>query len=171
MVTATSTATPTAERTTEIHWETRLFSGRSAPSVAAVPAASATVDDLVDEARAAYHRISPRAAYQLLLHDRAVLVDIRPEAQRRAEGEVDPALRPVVIERNVLEWRLDPRSAARLPWTSYETRVLVLCQEGYASSLAAATLVRMGLNRATDVVGGLRAWREAGLPLAERAAA
>ena len=114
MVTATSTATPTAERTTEIHWETRLFSGRSAPSVAAVPAASATVDDLVDEARAAYHRISPRAAYQLLLHDRAVLVDIRPEAQRRAEGEVDPALRPVVIERNVLEWRLDPLSARRL---------------------------------------------------------
>ena len=65
----------------------------------------------------------------------------------------------------------DPRSAARLPWTSYETRVLVLCQEGYASSLAAATLVRLGLNRATDIVGGLRAWREAGLPLAERVAA
>ena len=82
-----------------------------------------------------------------MLHGRAVLVDIRPEAQRRAEGEVDPALRPVVIERNVLEWRLDPRSTARLPWASYETRVLVLCQEGYASSLAAATLVRLGLTR------------------------
>ena len=88
------------------------------------------------------------------------------EAQRRAEGEVHPELRPVVLERNVLEWRLDPRSAARLPWVTDETRVLVLCQEGYASSLAAATLVRLGLTRATDVVGGLRAWREAGLPLA-----
>jgi rhodanese-related sulfurtransferase len=58
-----------------------------------------------------------------------------------------------------------------LPWASYETPVLVLCQEGYASSLAAATLVRLGLTRATDVVGGLRAWREAGLPLARRQAA
>ena len=169
MVTATSTLT--AERTTAIHWETRLFASRSAPAAVAAPTAAATVDDLLDEARAAYQRISPRAAYQLLLHERAVLVDIRPEAQRRAEGEVDPALRPVVIERNVLEWRLDPRSAARLPWTSYEARVLVLCQEGYASSLAAATLVRLGLTRATDVVGGLRAWREAGLPVAERIAA
>jgi rhodanese-related sulfurtransferase len=115
--------------------------------------------------------MSARAAYQLLLHGRAVLVDIRPEAQRQAEGEVDPALRPVVVERNVLEWRLDPRSAARLPWTSYDTRVLVLCQEGYASSLAAATLVRLGLTRATDIVGGLRAWRDAGLPLAADAVA
>jgi rhodanese-related sulfurtransferase len=71
------------------------------------------------------------------------------------------------VERNVLEWRLDPRSADRLPWTSYDTRVLVLCQEGYASSLAAATLVRLGLTRASDIVGGLRAWRDAGLPVAE----
>jgi rhodanese-related sulfurtransferase len=165
------TATAGAERTTAIHWETRLFAGRSGRPAVADPVAPATVDDLLDEARAAYQRISPRAAYQLMLHDRAVLVDIRPEARRRAEGEGGPALRPVVIERNVLEWRLDPRSAARLPWTSYEARVLVLCQEGYASSLAAATLVRLGLTRATDVVGGLRAWREAGLPLAERAAA
>jgi len=163
--------TQTAERAAAIHWETRLFSSPAAPAPAAVRTSSMTVDDLVEEARAGYQRISPRAAYQLVLHGRAVLVDIRPEAQRRAEGEVDPALRPVVIERNVLEWRLDPRSTARLPWASYETRVLVLCQEGYASSLAAATLVRIGLTRATDVVGGLRAWREAGLPLAETAAA
>jgi rhodanese-related sulfurtransferase len=84
---------------------------------------------------------------------------------------VDPALAPVVIERNVLEWRLDPRSSARLPWAAYDARVLVLCQEGYASSLAAAALVRLGLTGATDVVGSLRAWREAGLPLAERAVA
>ncbi|HEU5000198.1 MAG TPA: rhodanese-like domain-containing protein [Lapillicoccus sp.] len=162
--------TATAERTTAIHWETRQFAGSSvAPTPRA--ATTSTVDDLLAEARATYDRISPRAAYQLVLHGRAVLVDIRPEAQRRAEGEVDPALAPVVIERNVLEWRLDPRSSARLPWAAYDARVLVLCQEGYASSLAAATLVRLGLTGATDVVGGLRAWREAGLPLAERAVA
>ena len=162
--------TATAERATAIHWETRQFAG---PSVVTAPrvVTTSTVDDLLAEARATYDRISPRAAYQLLLHGRAVLVDIRPEAQRRAEGEVDPALAPVVIERNVLEWRLDPRSSARLPWAAYDARILVLCQEGYASSLAAATLVRLGLSGATDVVGGLRAWREAGLPLAERAVA
>ena len=108
--------TQTAERAAAIHWETRLFSRPAAPAPAAVRTSSVTVDDLVEEARATYQRISPRAAYQLVLHGRAVLVDIRPEAQRRAEGEVDPALRPVVIERNVLEWRLDPRSTARLPW-------------------------------------------------------
>jgi rhodanese-related sulfurtransferase len=163
--------TGTVERATAIHWETRLFSSPAVPAASTGAVAPVGVDDLVDEARDTYLRVSPRAAYQLVLHGRAVLVDIRPEAQRRAEGEVDPALHPVVIERNVLEWRLDPRSSARLPWTSYETPVLVLCQEGYASSLAAATLVRLGLTRATDVIGGLRAWREAGLPLADRAAA
>ena len=162
--------TATAERTAEIHWETRQFARPTLDVPRPVVTASA-VDELLAEARSTYERISPRAAYQLLLHDRAVLVDIRPEAQRIAEGEVDSALGPVVIERNVLEWRLDPRSGARLPWAAYDTRILVLCQEGYASSLAAATLVRLGLARATDVVGGLRAWREAGLPLAERAAA
>ena len=148
------TALTAAERSAATHWETSQFSGPTG-----------------DAAALATSRLSPRAAYQLVLHGRAVLVDIRPVAQRRAEGEVDPALRPVVIERNVLEWRLDPRSTARLPWVSDEARVLVLCQEGYASSLAAATLVRLGLTRAADVVGGLLAWREAGLPLAEAAAA
>ncbi len=136
-------------------WETSLFSAPARPAV----------DDLVDEAPGTDERVSARAAYQLVLFHRAVLVDIRPEAQRRAEGEVHPALGPVVVERTVLEWRLDPRSSARLPWVSPEVRVLVLCQEGYASSLAAASLVRLGV-RATDVTGGLRAWREAGLPLA-----
>ena len=136
-------------------WETGLFSS-----------GAVTVDELVDEARATYERVSPRAAYQWVLHGRAVLVDIRPAAQRAAEGEVHPSLRPVVIERNVLEWRLDPRGVARLPWVDSATRVVVLCQEGYASSLAAATLGRLGLASVTDVVGGLRAWREAGLPVA-----
>ena len=91
--------TQTAERAAAIHWETRLFSRPTTPAAARVHTPSVTVDDLVEEARATYQRMSPRAAYQLVLHGRAVLVDIRPEAQRRAEGEVDPALRPVVIER------------------------------------------------------------------------
>ncbi len=69
------------------------------------------------------------------------------------------------IERNVLEWRFDPRSDARLPEASYDTRILVLCQEGYTSSLAADALRSLGLD-ATDVVGGFRAWREAYLPVA-----
>jgi rhodanese-related sulfurtransferase len=161
-------------------WETGQFAGPVRPTtsvfaparpvdatveVTVEVAVEVTVEDLVDEARATYERVSARAAYQLVLFRRAVLVDIRPEAQRRAEGEVHEAWRPVVVERNVLEWRLDPRSSARLPWVGEEMRVLVLCQEGYASSLATASLVRLGV-RATDVVGGLRAWREAGLPLA-----
>lgn len=140
---------------------------RASTTVAPLPTDTpVTVDTLLAQARAGYERVTARHAYQLALHGRATLVDIRPEAQRRAEGEVHPALRPVVIERNVLEWRLDPRSDARLPWVTEHSRILVLCQEGYASSLAAATLVRLGLGRATDVVGGLAAWRQAGLPLA-----
>ena len=151
-------------------WETSQFAAPARPAERPTATRSGVatthgVDDLVDEARGTYEPVSVRAAYQLVLFGRAVLVDIRPEAQRRAEGEVDPALAPVVVERNVLEWRFDPRGSARLPWVTEETRVLVLCQEGYASSLAAVSLVRLGV-RATDVVGGLRAWREAGLPLA-----
>jgi rhodanese-related sulfurtransferase len=91
----------------------------------------------------------------------AVLVDIRPAAQRAMEGEVPGA---VVIERNVLEWRLDPHSDARLPVADHALRVLVLCSEGYTSSLAAASLQDLGIRRATDVVGGFAAWRAAGLP-------
>ncbi|HVD23053.1 MAG TPA: rhodanese-like domain-containing protein [Lapillicoccus sp.] len=159
------TATFPAERAGAIQWETRQFSRPTPPGRVLGRTPAPTVDALLDEARGTYQRISPRAAYQLVLHGRAVIVDIRPEAQRHAEGEVHPDLGPVLIERNVLEWRLDPRSSARLPWVTAETRVLVLCQEGFASSLAAATLVRLGI-AATDVIGGLRAWREAGLPLA-----
>jgi rhodanese-related sulfurtransferase len=92
----------------------------------------------------------------------AVLVDIRPAAQRRREGEVPGAL---VVERNVLEWRFDPASDARLPEaTGYEVEVIVLCSEGYTSSLAADALRSLGLRRATDVVGGFAAWAAADLP-------
>jgi rhodanese-related sulfurtransferase len=149
-------------------WETTLFSdgpvrgagrGWEAPTYDGV-------DDQLADARTRLHRVSPRAAFQEVLHQRAVLVDIRPAAQRRAEGEVAPSLRPLVVERNVLEWRLDPRHEARLPIAALDRRVIVLCQEGYTSSLAADALVRLGIRRATDVVGGFRAWREAGMPTA-----
>ena len=70
----------------------------------------------------------------------------------------------VVVDRNVLEWRLDPASPARVDWTSYDCTIVLFCNEGYASSLAAATLQDLGLTRATDMTGGYRAWRVAGLP-------
>ena len=126
------------------------------------------VDAMLADARSRLERIDVEAAYREAV-DGALLVDIRPAAQRAAEGEVYPGLRPLVVERNVLEWRLDPRSDACLPEASYDARILVLCQEGYTSSLAADSLRSLGLD-ATDVVGGFRAWREARLPIACRAA-
>ncbi len=92
----------------------------------------------------------------------AVLVDIRPEAQRRAEGAIPGA---IIVERNVLEWRFDPASAARLPVTSYELQPIIFCSEGYTSSLAAAALQDLGLLLATDLDGGFVGWRAAGLPV------
>ncbi|MFC6715591.1 rhodanese-like domain-containing protein [Branchiibius cervicis] len=124
------------------------------------------VDDQLADARSRLERISPRAAYQEVLWDRGLLVDIRPAAQRAAEGEIHPSLSPLVVERNVLEWRFDPRHDARLPQASYDARVIVLCQEGYTSSLAADSLVRLGVSHATDVVGGFAAWRALSLPSA-----
>jgi rhodanese-related sulfurtransferase len=116
---------------------------------------------LLDDARSRLDRLSPRAAYQAWLGG-AELVDIRPAAQRAFEGEVPGAL---LVERNVLEWRFDPASPARLPEaTGHDVQVIVLCSEGYTSSLAAAALQQLGLSRATDVVGGFHAWRAAGLP-------
>lgn len=119
---------------------------------------------MLADARSRLDRIDGETASREVL-DGALLVDIRPAAQRAEEGEVHPALRPLVIERNVLEWRLDPSSEACLSQASYDARILVLCQEGYTSSLAADALRSLGLD-ATDVVGGFRAWREGGLPQA-----
>ena len=91
-------------------------------------------------------------------------MDIRPEAQRALEGEIPGSL---VIERNVLEWRLDPSSDARLDEArGYDVRVIVFCSQGYTSSLAAASLQDLGLWRATDIEGGFLQWRVAGLPSA-----
>jgi rhodanese-related sulfurtransferase len=132
-------------------------------SAALAERAPLTIDQVLDRARAQLARVSAQQAHDEYL-DGALLVDIRPAAQRTIEGEVPGAL---VIERNVLEWRLDPTSDARLPQAAdHDVRVLVLCSEGYTSSLAAAALVELGLHRATDVEGGFQAWRTAGLPTA-----
>jgi rhodanese-related sulfurtransferase len=128
---------------------------------AAPPPGGRTVDQLLAEARPRLHRLEPRQA-SAAARDGALLVDIRPAAQRAAEGEIPGAL---LVERNVLEWRLDPASAARLPQASYDLRVIVVCSEGYTSSLAAAALQDLGLSGATDLAGGFRAWQAAGLPV------
>ena len=125
------------------------------------PSGARTIDQLLAEARARLQRVTPRQA-AVRMTAGAVLVDIRPAAQRRREGEVAGAL---VVERNVLEWRFDPASDARLPQaTGYDLEVIVLCSEGYTSSLAADALRSLGLHRATDVDGGFQAWAAAGLP-------
>ena len=93
-----------------------------------------------------------------------MVVDIRPEELRRRDGPLEGA---VVIDRNVLEWRLDPACAARLPEAGrYDLPVIVMCSQGYTSSLAAASLQDLGLAAATDLAGGFQAWAAAGLPVA-----
>ncbi len=87
----------------------------------------------------------------------AILIDIRPLEQRRRDGDL---LGAIVIDRNVLEWRLDPSSPHRLPIaTGADVRLIIVCNEGYSSSLAAATLHELGMRSATDLVGGFQAWR------------
>ena len=124
------------------------------------------VEAMLADARSMLVRLTAEEAYHEILWKRAILVDIRPAAQRERHGEVHEVMRPLVVERNVLEWRFDPRSDARLPIASYGARVLVLCQQGYMSSLAAASLQQLGIRNATDVVGGFEAWRAAALPVA-----
>ncbi|NMO90730.1 rhodanese-like domain-containing protein [Actinomycetospora sp. TBRC 11914] len=122
-----------------------------------------TVGELLSAARARLHRLGPTEAAAAVA-DGARLVDIRPGWQRLAEGTVPGA---VVIERNHLEWRLDPTSDARIPEAvDHDVAWVVLCSEGYTSSLAAAALQDLGIHRATDVVGGYRAWEAAGLTTA-----
>ncbi|WP_214405593.1 rhodanese-like domain-containing protein [Pseudonocardia lacus] len=122
-----------------------------------------TVADLLAAARARLDRIGPREAAERAERG-AHLVDTRPQWQREQEGELPGAL---VIERNHLEWRLDPSSDARIPEAvDHDVEWILFCSEGYSSSLAAASLQDLGLHRATDVDGGFRAWAAAGLPTA-----
>jgi rhodanese-related sulfurtransferase len=119
-----------------------------------------TIEQVLAAARARLSRVSPRQAHEEAAGG-ALLVDIRPHAQRAAEGEIPGAM---VVERNVLEWRFDPTSGAHLPVASYDLRIIVVCSEGYTSSLAAAALQDLGISRATDMEGGFRAWELDGLP-------
>lgn len=122
---------------------------------------SPTIDELLTTARQGLDRIeAAQAAAEL--EGGALLVDTRPADQRAEDGEIPGA---TVIDRNVLEWRLDPASPSRIAAAcGYDIRVIVICNEGYSSSLVAATLKDLGLVNATDVIGGFQAWRTAGLP-------
>ena len=122
-----------------------------------------TIDDLLLQARSGLGRLDPVLALRAV-HDGAILIDTRPEFQRRADGEIPGA---IIIERNHLEWRCDPVSRARIPEaTGHQVRWIICCDQGYSSSLAAASLQALGLSSATDVIGGFQAWRAAGLPVA-----
>lgn len=122
-----------------------------------------TVDDLLRVARERLHRLEPAEAYSLAQSGEAVLVDIRAGDLRAANGAIPGA---VHAPRTVLEWRADPASGHSDPRIDdLDARLVLVCSEGYASSLAAASLQDLGFARATDMVGGFAAWRDAGLPI------
>lgn len=119
----------------------------------------AAVDELLARARAGLDRVHPADLAEEVAAG-AIVVDIRPVEHRRRDGELPGAL---VVDRNVLEWRLDPTCPHRLPVAvDVDVRYVLVCSEGYSSSLAAATLREIGLTRATDLVGGYRAWSDMG---------
>lgn len=114
-----------------------------------------SIDDLLARARATLVRVEA-SALEAEIDAGALVVDIRPAHQRERDGELPGA---IVIDRNVLEWRLDPVSAHRIPESAdHDRRIVIVCDEGYQSSLAAATLQDLGLVNATDLVGGYQAW-------------
>jgi rhodanese-related sulfurtransferase/mannose-6-phosphate isomerase-like protein (cupin superfamily) len=140
----------------EWRMEDRKSSGRSR---------ALSIEETLSAVRARLHRLSPDEVHEARAARQAVLVDIRPEGQRAIEGSIPGAL---VIERNVLEWRFDPASSARLPIAvDHDIEVILFCSEGYTSSLAAAALQDIGLWRATDMVGGFQGWRAAGLQVSQ----
>jgi rhodanese-related sulfurtransferase len=121
-----------------------------------------TIDEFLSEVRERIDRVSPEEA-AVEVSEGALLVDIRSESQRAADGVVPGA---IYHPRNVLEWRLDPASGHDDPAVGgVERRVIVMCDAGYASSLAADTLREIGFARAADLDGGFQAWRGAGLPV------
>jgi rhodanese-related sulfurtransferase len=125
-----------------------------------VVVARRSIDEVLAQARAGLLRLDPLQARAAMAAG-AALVDTRPVDQRARHGEIPGA---VVVELTVLEWRFDPASPYRLPLVGYDLHVVLLCAQGYSSSLAAASLQQLGLYRATDVVGGFEAWVAAGLP-------
>lgn len=135
---------------------------RAVPDVADPGRRVRTIDELLAEVRARIDRYEPAEAAERVAAG-ALLVDTRSAALRAEQGAIPGAL---VVERNVLEWRLDPSSEWRLPEiTGYDVEVLVICAEGFSSSLVADTLRTLGLSRSADVAGGVEAWIAAGLPV------
>jgi rhodanese-related sulfurtransferase len=121
-----------------------------------------TIEEMLAQARRRLSRLKPAAASDAVSKG-ATLVDIRQHKQIARDGTIPGAL---LIHRNVLEWRLDPSSGARDPHApNLDEQVIVFCDEGYTSSLAAAVLQDLGFSRATDLDGGFQAWRAAGLPV------
>ncbi|GAA3054672.1 rhodanese-like domain-containing protein [Actinokineospora globicatena] len=120
------------------------------------------VDDHLAAARADLTRIDPLAANALHERGEAVFIDIRPVVNRLEEGEIPGS---IPVERIHLEWRLDPAGDHRIPGFDADSTVIVLCNEGYASSFAARDIKALGLPHATDLIGGFRAWHAAGLPV------
>ncbi|MFH0516385.1 rhodanese-like domain-containing protein [Streptomyces sp. M41] len=144
-----------------------MSEAREVGETVGVPEQPVGIDELLERVRAGYERIEPRVAYEAAQQGQALLVDIRYAALRERDGLIPGAL---VVERNELEWRLDPQGSHRAPEaTSHALRVVVICNEGYASSLAVESLRRLGLHRATDLVGGFQAWRAEGLPVSPEA--
>ena len=121
-----------------------------------------TIADLLEAARSRYSRVTPQQA-AVEQAGGALLIDTRSSEQRSRDGEIPGAL---VIDRTVFEWRLDPSSPTRIPEAAnHEVRLIVICAQGFSSSLAAASLLDLGLTNATDVIGGFEAWKAAGLPV------
>jgi rhodanese-related sulfurtransferase len=120
------------------------------------------IDDVLAASRVGVHRLTPEELVAAIERG-ALVIDTRTESHRRVQGEFPGAL---VVDRTVLEWRLDPSSPWRIPEaTGPDVEVVVLCRQGYSSSLAAASLRAIGLHRATDLAGGVEAWLAAGLPM------
>ena len=114
------------------------------------------IEAVLADARKSLDRVRPDQLADEIAQG-AIVIDTRPADQRERDGDLPGA---VVIDRNVLEWRLDPTSPHRLPIaTDHDVRFVVVCNEGYSSSLAARSLQELGLRRATDLVGGFQAWR------------
>lgn len=121
------------------------------------------IDELLEQSRRGTARVTAHELGQAAARG-ALIVDTRTERQRREQGEFPGA---IVVDRTVLEWRLDPKSDEHIPEaTDYDVEIVVLCRQGYSSSIAAATLRALGLHRATDLAGGVEAWLEAGFPMA-----
>lgn len=148
-------------------WDVVRKSARRPIDPLTAPPGSRGIYEILDDARAKLQRVTPIEAFRELQEPQVgaptFLVDIRPSEQRLRDGAIHGSL---IIERNVLEWRFDPRCDSRLNIADcYDLRIIVFCDEGYTSSLAALSLQQIGLLNATDIVGGYQAWKEAGLPV------